>query len=129
MNRALELHDSRLRSTNVDASGVHLQLIGYVHQSDGRPGIDAGTGWLQGVELSVWGPGPDVMRIHSSSITDGELRIDDNRYAGLVPLPLEQTGSVRLQLRLEGWTLSLAGHRISVRTVGEAEFVETFPGE
>jgi hypothetical protein len=50
-NAAVEIHDSTLE--RIEPRGPDLVAIirAYVHRSTGRPGIDAGTGWVQTVHL------------------------------------------------------------------------------
>ena len=52
MNTVIEIHDSRVTEIS-NRNGtviVHFQPT-YLHKSEGRPGLDAGTGWVQEARL------------------------------------------------------------------------------
>ena len=71
------MHDSLLESWSVCGETLVLSLRAYVHTSDGKPGIDAGTGWTQTalihlLDSHVEGKMPDS----DAAISDGELRLD-----------------------------------------------------
>jgi hypothetical protein len=52
MNAALEFHDSEVSSVECTGSTLCVRFAAaYVHQSEGRPGADAGAGYVQSVEL------------------------------------------------------------------------------
>lgn len=52
-NRLIELHDSDVLDVTLDGDDVVIAMSAYVHESEGRPGIDAGTGWTQPVRVTV----------------------------------------------------------------------------
>jgi hypothetical protein len=55
-NRAIEIHDSEVESLLIDVGQVVLEFSSaYIHQSDGRPAIDAGIGWTQRAVIRVDG--------------------------------------------------------------------------
>ena len=55
-NQAIEIHDSELESLVVSEGHVVLDFSSaYIHQSDGRPGVDAGTGWTRHIVIRVRG--------------------------------------------------------------------------
>jgi hypothetical protein len=57
VKRVIEIHDSVLeRILRTDRSvQLHFSSV-YIHQSDGRPGIAAGSGWVQRTILHIDGP-------------------------------------------------------------------------
>lgn len=54
-NRAVELHDSQVISVRLEGGTCVIELAAYVHDSDGTPGVDAGTGWTQAAQLTLHG--------------------------------------------------------------------------
>jgi hypothetical protein len=47
-SQAIEIHDSTLDQINLESGDavLHFPLV-YIHSSEGRPSIDAGSGWTQ----------------------------------------------------------------------------------
>jgi hypothetical protein len=56
VNRAIELHDSKLASFEL-REGVAVVCLrpAYLHESEGRPGFEAGKVWTVDVDLRVFG--------------------------------------------------------------------------
>jgi hypothetical protein len=46
-HREIEIHDSKLESIATDSANVVLYGSAHSHPSEGRPGLDPGTGWRQ----------------------------------------------------------------------------------
>jgi len=87
-SRNIEIHDSELKTVTVTDGNVVLELSpAYIHMSDGRPGIDAGTGWLQNAVIRVRG-GELVGSINELPCTlwDGHLTVSDESFDNLVPI-------------------------------------------
>jgi len=60
--RTIELHDSVIATIVLDGGTTLITFShAYIHQSDGVPGVDPGSGWSQRAEL----------RINRSSINTG----------------------------------------------------------
>ena len=54
MNQSIELHDSVLGEIGFAEGDAKLSFVhAYIHRSEGRPGIDPGTGWSQKAELII----------------------------------------------------------------------------
>lgn len=129
-NRAIEIHDSTLESISISADHVVLDFsAAYIHQSDGRPAIDAGTGWTQHAVLRVRG---DVV---SGSLTElprdiysGYLTLNGQRFDNLIPIPLSCVGNVELQLTSGAESVQIRGNRVTLELLGEPEYVEEFSG-
>ena len=53
-NRAIEIHDSAVDQITLEASVavLHFPEV-YIHSSEGRPTIDAGTGWTQEAVIRI----------------------------------------------------------------------------
>lgn len=131
VNAVIEIHDSELASVLPTESGVVVRLApAYVHRSVERPGIDAGSGWSQPVEL-----------LFASGVVEGQLpelpcTLDDGgisggaEFRGMIPLPCVVESAVRFEARnLHGELVVIRGVGLKVNAVGEASYVEEFPGE
>ena len=126
-NRALELHDTRLVSISVDGDTVRLRLSAYVHVSTGRPGRDVGTGWAQELELSIAGAAIEARPAELPMwILEGSLQLDGVAEE-LVPLPLDRTGRIRLDLLGAEGRLLVSGEGIAALELADAQFVERVP--
>ena len=56
MNSEIELHDSVISEIHeIDRTMVVEFAPAYVHTSRGKPGLDAGTGWVQNARLRLTG--------------------------------------------------------------------------
>lgn len=130
-NRAIEIHDSMLAALTVQSGHVVLSFsAAYIHETEGRPGVDAGTGWKQHAVIHVRG------EITSGSLnklpcglTDGYLDLDGQEFDNEIPIPLSFTGDVELSLTSEfGETVKIRGNHIALGLLHEPESVEKFPG-
>jgi hypothetical protein len=130
-NRAIEIHDSKLQSIAIRAGHVVLDFSSaYIHQSDGRPSIDAGTGWTQHAVIRVRG---DVV---SGSLTElpcdlssGYLTFNGQHSDNLIPIPLNRDGEVELHLTSAfAESVQVRGSRVTLELLGEPGYVEQFPG-
>ena len=129
MNTCIELHDSQLSEFLRTDRDLTLRFTPvYLHKSAGRPGRDAGTGWVQEARLifsdasSTGGPYDwpcDVM--------DGELVLDATRYQHLIPVPLEFEGSVELRLIFgPHHSLVVKAKKVRLELIGQARYAEEF---
>jgi len=90
-HRAIECHDSTLLSVTLGRD-LQLELSAYVHVSEGEPGRDAGTGWEQEFELVLTDAVVEETPPGSVEITDGRIEVDEQVFAGLIPLPYLSAG-------------------------------------
>jgi hypothetical protein len=121
---AIEFHDSRLESIARTHGGVRIELLGYLHESDGRPGRDPGTGWEQRVEFDIPGATPvDLQLSLPATILDGELLVAGKATDELVAVPFELSGQAVLRLELEGAALEISGNSVSVHARGPLRFL------
>ena len=130
MNCAAELHDSELLSIDEGKpGGVTLVMKLYLHNSEGEPGVSAGTGWVQLGALRIRGgliglrPPKGILGITNGRLTLG-ARVLENR----VPVPLEFAGPTRLELEGAEGKLLVTGNGATLALAGEPKFVENFPG-
>jgi hypothetical protein len=130
-SRNIEIHDSELKTVTVTDGNIVLELSpAYIHMSDGRPGIDAGTGWLQNAVIRVRG-GELLGSINELPCTlwDGHLTVSDESFDNLVPIPLDSAGNIALELTSRsGETLRVRGDRITLKLLGEPKYIDDFPG-
>ena len=103
-------------------------LPAYLHKSEGRPGIDSGTGWIQEARLifadaSVSGVSPQL----PCDVKDGELLLGEERHDNEIPVPLNVTASAQLRLVLDSiHTVTVKGHGVRLELLGEPRYVEEF---
>ncbi len=127
-NRVIEIHGSRLDGLSTEGYEAVLQFGEvYIHQSEGVPAVDPGTGWLQEAAIRIAGGAVDgSFSEYPSYLDDGCLRLGSVVSEITIPIPLDQAGAV--ELRLEGWreAVSISGTHIRLELIGEAKYVEDF---
>jgi hypothetical protein len=128
MNSVIELHDSEVAGITQSGGSIVVHFRpAYVHRSEGRPGIDPGSGWLQDLDLVV----SEAVLISvftelPRTILDGSLTVD-GVIDSIIPLPLDVSGAVRFSA--ESWNeerLVIQGTRATIVSVGEARYLEEF---
>jgi len=121
---AIELHDSKVQQQETIGSDIIVILSAYVHRSDGRPGMDAGTGWIQAAIIRIEkGQGHVACPME---IIDGSIFTGNKTYVNLLEIPLNAPGPSRIELRgNHGEFVQITGEAISIELTGEATFVET----
>jgi len=128
MNAAIEFHDSDVQA--IAGSGDCLRVVfsgAYVHRSAGRPGIDAGAGYIQPAELvfshASWSAPSSGC---SGAISDGALVVNGTSMS-LVPLPFSASGQISVNLTFtSGATFSASAASVSCASAGESRFVESY---
>jgi hypothetical protein len=130
-HRAIEIHDSVLGAVSFSQGEAQLHFSSvYIHQSEGIPGRDAGSGWVQKA----------VLRIHDAraegafsefpvDLSDGQIRMGKNTLDNEIPVPLRHKGAfeLRLQAMWQGQvTVSFTGSGAELELLGEPEYVEEF---
>jgi hypothetical protein len=127
-NTAMEFHDSEVSNIDVSANTVAVKFsAAYIHRSKGRPGIDAGSGYVQALEL-LCTSAKMLVRDQGciGSISDGALFIDDAKM-NIVPIPFENSGKAMLEIVFRnGSRFCVASHGVAIQLTGEQEFVENF---
>jgi len=131
MNCSLELHDSRVSSVQSTGDVVTINFdAAYLHRSDGVPGSDEGTGWVQ----------PGYLEFASASLTgapdigegwivDGSLRVDGAGELRLIPVPFNASSAVEARFKFNnGCIVRVLAGGARLTMTGEAAFVEAFPG-
>jgi hypothetical protein len=127
----IEIHDSELKTVTVSDGNIVLELSpAYIHMSDGRPGIDAGTGWIQNAVIRVGG-GELLGSISElpCALRDGYLKVKDEFFDNLIPIPLDSAGNIELQFTsISGESVQVRGDHITLELLGEPRYIEDFPG-
>ena len=101
-----------------------------VHQTDGDPGGDAGTVWVQKAILRI--NNAQLARAFSDfpvDLWDGVITFGESRLDNEIPIPLQHEGIV--ELRLEAWrpaheVITLIGKSAELELIGAPEYVEEF---
>jgi hypothetical protein len=130
-SRKIEIHDSELTSVKVSDGHIILELSpAYIHMSEGRPGIDAGTGWIQNAVIRVRGDAiAGSMNRLPCDLSDGYVKVNGDRSDNLIPIPLVATGYIELHLTsIAGESFRVRGDHITLELLGEPEYMENFPG-
>ena len=131
MNCSLELHDSRVSSVQSTDGVVIINFeAAYLHLSDGVPGSDKGTGWVQSGSLKFASANltgaPDI---GEGWIVDGSLRVGSAGELRLIPVPLNVSGSVAARFTFNnGCIVRVQAEGARLTMTGEPAFVEAFPG-
>jgi hypothetical protein len=138
-NRAIEIHDSAVDQITLEASAAVLQFPEvYIHSSEGRPAIDAGTGWTQKAVIRVSNAhiegkfsqeSRDAYGGYAHYLSGGSLRINGSVSDNLIPIPLDVQGAIELTLECWGDVVRVRGNSVKVELIGTAEYVEEYPGQ
>jgi hypothetical protein len=132
MNSVIEIHDSRIVGI-ASSPGLLIVRFGpaYIHRSEGRPGVDIGSGWLQDLELVISDPVLECTFTEwPQELTDGMMVVGDRIYENLIPLPFAAPEPVRFSaISTSGERMVIEGSGAHIRLNGEARHVEAFPGD
>jgi len=131
VNSAIEFHDSVISRIQEIGRCVVVEFSpSYVHESDGQPGIDTGSGWIQNARVTLTGASVSGNRpLLPESLWDGSLRVGGQKYDNLFPIPLQACGPVELHLVfLSGNEVVVSGEAIEFELIGEATYVEEVDG-
>jgi hypothetical protein len=97
-----------------------------VSKSQGRPGVDSGTGWVQEVHLlivggMVTGQHPDL----PCDVHDGDLLTGTNRHINGIPVPQPDALATELNLVFAlGDRITIKGRGARLGLLREARYVE-----
>jgi hypothetical protein len=126
MNAALELHDSDVEAIVATADEIRIVFSNaYVHRSNGRPGIDVGSGYIQPATIVLSGVTASTAK-RAGTISDGALIVKGNSMS-LIPLPFAATGQMNLRLFfVSGEEFSASATSVACSTSGEPRYVESY---
>ncbi len=129
MNTAIEIHDSRVAEIGGHNGTVLVHFLpAYLHKSQGRPGADPGTGWVQEARLvfsdaTISGCLPDL----PCDVMQGELLVGSERHNNAIPVPLTVAASTELRLVFYSThKVSVTGRAVRLELLGEPRYVEQF---
>lgn len=129
MNSLIELHDSKVAEIGERDGTVSVHFLpAYLHKSEGRPGLDSGTGWVQEarlifVDAAATGDFPDL----PCDVVDGELVVGTERHDSEIPVPLVVTAHTKLRLVFDSLhTVTVTGRGVRLELLGEPRYVEDF---
>ena len=94
-NRAIEIHDSVLASVSFSQGDAQLYFSSvYIHQSEGVPGRDPGSGWVQRAVLRIRDAKMEgTFSEFPVDLTDGQTRMGQNILDNEIPVPLRHAGA------------------------------------
>jgi hypothetical protein len=129
VNISIELYDSIVAGIMKRADEVVVHFLpAYLHKSEGRPGIDPGTGWVQEARLIfmdalIGGTFPDL----PCSVMDGELVVGAERHENEIPVPLMVATPTELRLVFDSMhTGTITGRAVRLELFGDPKYVEEF---
>ena len=130
-NRAIEIHDSILEDVSFSQGEARLYFsLVYIHQSEGVPGSDAGSVWVQKAILRI--RGAKVKGMFSESPVDlsgGQIQTGQTLVDNVIPLPVDHDGVFELSLEAM-WqgqeVVSFTGSGAELEFLGEPEYLEEF---
>jgi hypothetical protein len=128
MNEMIDLRDSKVLALSwADGAAIILFRPVHVHRSEGRPGVDAGTVWLQEVMLTVTDALISAHGKLPAIVNDGSLSIGAEVHKNLIPAAGVFAGEITLELTLNGTEhLKLKCDQLMITLTGEAEYLEKF---
>lgn len=132
----IEIHDSAVDQITLEAGAavLHFPEV-YIHSSEGRPAIDAGTGWTQEAIIRIGNAdiegkfsqeSRDAYGGYAHYLSDGSLQVNGSVSDNLIPIPLDVEGDVQLKLECWGDIVSIHGTSAKLELIGVAKFVEEF---
>lgn len=130
-NRVIEIHDSVLERILLTDGCVELHFSSvYIHQSEGRPGMDAGSGWVQRAILHI--DDAEVEGVFSEfpvDLANGQICLGEYRGDNEIPILLHFQGTSTLRLDAM-WrpheVVTFRGSGAVLELIGEPEYVEEF---
>jgi hypothetical protein len=130
MNSALELHDSEIHQITIFEDQLHLEFSSaYIHRSTGRPGIDAGSGYIQEAQIIFSNAiCSGLSNECSGPLSDGFIRVDLDEFY-LIALPFNASGLICAEFVFSsGATLNVTAKAVTCSCLGEPTYVESFAG-
>jgi hypothetical protein len=131
LNRSIEIHDSVLASVQLFEREVRLHFSSvYLHESEGVPGCDAGSGWVQKAMLRI--REAKVEGAFSEFPVDlggGQTHMGNKILQNEIPVPLDHQGEFELRLQAmwqEQVVVSFRGSGARLELLGEPEYAREF---
>lgn len=135
-NQVIEIHDSVLDQIGLEGSTavLHFPAV-YIHSSEGRPAIDAGTGWTQEAVIRIGdarieGKFSQESRAayggRAHDLSGGSLATNGTISDNLIPIPLDVQGEVEITLECWGDIVRVQGSSVRLELIGKAKYVEEY---
>jgi hypothetical protein len=134
--QAIEIHDSAFDKITLQGGTALLHFKkAHIHSSEGRPAIDAGTGWSQEAVVRIGNAriegtfskeSREAYGGYAHYLSGGSLRIDDTVSENLIPIPLDLDGDVELKIECWDDIVRVRGSSVHLELIGAAEYVEDF---
>jgi len=127
---AIEWHDSEITAISRLPNALVLDIRAVVHRSQGNPGTDPGTVWVQPAAVildncRLTGPPPAL----PGNIAAGQVWSDYD-YNSMIRCPFTSNAEASLDLTLSsGERLWLDADQLTITFTGEPEFLEDFVPE
>jgi hypothetical protein len=131
VNSEIELHDSVISQIQeIDRSVIVELSPAYVHKSKVRPGLDAGTVWVQNARLRLSSATLSGYRpVPPEALSDGSLWVGGLKHKNLLPATIQAHGLVELRLVFAtGEETVISAEAIALELTGESCYVEEFSG-
>ena len=131
MNSSIEFHDSRIEAITEVGTQIFLFLTAYLHRSEGKPGVDAGTGWKQAAALSFYDAEIESADLELPvDISYGGLMLEGVEFPNEIPVPLDHSGAIEMLLSVvlptEEIDIVIRGSRVTLALLGDAVYIEDF---
>ncbi len=129
MNCALEFHDCRVTSITSANGTISLNFsAAYLHKSEGVPGVDDGSGWVQEGKLEfVNATELGAVDIGEGWMVGGTLAVQSGEPMSMLPVPFDAAGGVTATFTFNnGVDVHLTAEAAHLSLTGHAEFVEEF---
>ncbi|HEX4427361.1 MAG TPA: hypothetical protein VH079_18310 [Terriglobales bacterium] len=135
-NKVIEIHDSALDQIGLEGgvAVLHFPEV-YIHSSEGRPAIDAGTGWTQEAVIRIENArvegefskeSREAYGGYAHYLHDGSLAINSAVSDNLIPIPLDIQGEVELTLECWGDIVRVWGSSVKLELIGTPKYVEEY---
>ena len=134
-NRAIMFHDIEVAGIVQVGSQMTLCIKGYMYASDGRPGRDSGSEWLQAGALILNMPAVEerVWRVAAyqwdlpAYVYDGEMKVGDV-VLDMLPVPFHVNEQTDLAFKMsDGQVMQLRAVGAELVLLGESEYMEEWP--
>ena len=126
MNQALDLHDSTLKEVVIEGSQATVCLSNaIVNKSEGIPGKDIGTCWVQDINIVLEGLIlENIPNGIPSDIDFGYFIFNGEKAANMINLPINVSGEIEIVVEtMYGAKLHLKGNKIISEEIGEIKFL------
>jgi len=135
-NQVIEIHDSALDRITLEGGMAVLYFPAvYIHSSEGRPAIDAGTGWSQEAVIRIGSARIDGNFSQESReayggyghyLSDGSLAVNGTISDNLIPIPLDVQGEIELKLECWGNIVRVRGSSAKLELIGNPKYIEEY---